>query len=366
VRDRATDAARAAFDAAYAARDLADLGWARAARTAPADLLGTWPHAQPARVVRVDRGGRLLVASGGASPRHVIDRTPDADHAVGDWVLADEHVAYARLERSTVLARRRDTHSTEPQALAANVDLVLVVEALDAVREVNANRVARFLAIAQAGSIDVLVVLTHADLLDDEPPPGLVAGTPTLATSIVDGRGLDELRERLGPGVTAMVVGASGAGKSSLVNALVGGELQAVTARRESGTGRHTTSTSVLVPLPCGGLLADTPGIRGVGMHADVDVRDLRPSSVAERAEQCRFRDCRHDGEPGCAVIAAIDAGELPPDAVSAWRRLEREALREHARADARLRRELRAEQSAVARGYTKARRRGEFPQRRS
>jgi ribosome biogenesis GTPase len=365
VRDRSTSAARNAFDAAYASLDLADLGWARAARSAPSDLMAAHPDTTPARVVRVDRGRHLLVAAGGEPPRHVHDRTSVEDVAVGDWLLVDDLVARARLPRSTVLARRRDTRSTAPQALAANVDLVLVAEALDPRREVNAHRVARFLAIAQAGDMDVLVVLTHADRVEGGAPE-LVAGTPTLAASIVDGRGIDELRERLGPGVTALVVGASGAGKSSLVNALVGEQLQAVTARRETGTGRHTTSTGVLVPLPCGGLLADTPGIRGVGMHAGVDIAALTPSTVDELAQQCRFRDCRHDGEPGCAVGAAIAAGDLPEDAVTAWRRLEREALREQARADDRLRRELAAARMVDARAYTRARRRGEHPQRRS
>lgn len=366
MRDHQTDAARSSLAAAFESFDLGDLGWARAARSVPPEMVESHPDWLPARVVRVDRGRMLLVATGGEPPRHVHDRTAaDGDAVVGDWLLLEDDVARIRLPRATTLERRRDSRSTSPQPIAANVDLALVVEALDPGRAINASRVARFVAIAQAGDIDALVVLTHADQLGEAPPPTSVAGVPALATSIVDGRGIEELRARLGRGITGTVVGASGAGKSSLVNALLATRLQAVTQRRGSGTGRHTTSTGLLVPLPGGGLLADTPGIRAVGMHAGVDADALAPVTVAELAGGCRFRDCRHEAEPGCAVRAAIEAGSLAADSVSAWRRLEREALREQARADERLRRELAAERMSTTRANVRARRRGEYPERR-
>lgn len=391
VRDSQSTSMRATFEASFATFDLAGLGWARAARSAPADLLADHPTAAPARVVRVDRGRMLLVAAGDGSLRHVRDRsTPDRDDAhdppvVGDWVLIEPPelgadgfgFARARLPRDGVLARRRVDGLSVPQALAANVDLVLVAEALDPDRTINEARIGRFVAIAAAGGMEVVVLLTGVDRLEvrlqaagDDPValldlPDEIAGARTLATSIVDGRGIDAVRDLLGPGTTATIVGASGAGKSSIANALIGEPLLAVGDRRVTGTGRHTTSVSRLVPLPHGGLLVDTPGIRSVGMHADVDASVLETSAIGELAGQCRFGDCQHDGEPGCAVDAAIAAGDLSEHAVTEWRKLEREARRARARVDERVRRELSAEFMTKARGYTKARRRGEYPERR-
>lgn len=374
MRDHQTTAARTVLDAAFLDLDLADLGWSHAVRRVPLSLLDEHPNAAPARVLRVDRGGLLLVACGGARPQHVRDRCDrdDGPAAVGDWVLVDPPAlgadgfgfARARIPRSGVLARRRDTSSTQPQLLAANVDVVLVVEALDPDRQPNAGRIARLTALAAAADVNTYVVLTHADRVDA--PPVALAGHAPITTSIVDGRGLDELRGLVSAGLTVTLVGASGSGKSSLVNALLGHDVRAVSAQRSSGTGRHTTSNGQLIPLPTGGLLVDTPGIRALGMHGDVDVADLVPAGFADIATQCRFHDCAHMSEPGCAIAAAIDAGELPADAIAMWRKLEREARREQARVDARLRREVNAERLTMLKGYERARRRGEFPQRRS
>jgi ribosome biogenesis GTPase len=378
VRDTPNPAGRGALERAVARLDLADLGWGRAIRSAPAELLAEFPDALPARVLRVDRGRRLLVATGGAPPRQVHDRTRDADAgdvaAVGDWVLlapttdaaTGGDVAVARLPRRGVLARRSTTGTSTSQVLAANVDLVIVAETLDPGRVINEARVARIAALASGGDdrIDVHVVLTGVDRVEGE-QPSMVAGHPSTCTSIVDGRGLDELRALLAPGVTATIVGASGAGKSSLANALAEVELLAVGERRGSGTGRHTTSVSRLVPLPGGALLVDTPGIRLVGMHADVDVESLTPDAVTELAGTCRFGDCRHESEPGCAVNDAIDRGQLDQTAITTWRKLEREALRERARVDARLRRELHDQRMSNTRAHVKARRRGDIVERR-
>jgi ribosome biogenesis GTPase len=364
VRDTPTSAARTALDAAFAELDLTNLGWARAARHAPAELLASHPNCVPARVARVDRGRRLLVACGGEPPRHVHDRTgADDPGVVGDWVLVEGDVAVARLPRRGVLARRNDTDSTAPHVISANVDVVLVAEALAEDRSVNAGRVARFAAIARAAEIDVHVVLTHADRAPAWPLE--VSGVPALATSIVDGRGIEQLRGMLGTGETATIVGASGAGKSSLVNALCGDELQATSSQRASGTGRHTTSTSPLVPIPGGGLLANTPGIRLVGMHADVDIDAVIPTAVTALAASCRFQDCLHVGGPGCAVLEAVAAGTLDAHELDSWRRLGREAMRERARSDAKVRAQLRASDRALGRSVERARRRGDIIERR-
>ncbi|MCW2972774.1 MAG: rsgA [Thermoleophilia bacterium] len=374
VRDTTTDDARTEWARAFTTLDLAALGWPRAIRHLPAELLADHPDARPGRVVRVDRGGLLLVATGNTAPIRVRDRTGAASPAVvGDWVLVEAQLdptggattggypfARGRVPRAGVLARRDGARSTSPQALAAHVDLVLVVEALSGRRGANAGRIARLAALAAADGIEVRVVLTHADEAEGPHVEG------ALRTSIVDGRGLDELAELLAGGATATLVGASGAGKSSLANALAGRDVRATGARRASGFGRHTTSTSQLLALPGGGLLVDTPGVRLLGMHADVDAADLLPTDIAALALACRFRDCQHgDGHVGCAVQAAIESGALAPEVVTGWRKLERELLREQARADHRLRRELHQEQHAVTRSVTKARRRGEIVERR-
>ena len=383
-----------AWEATFHDLDLAALGWSTAVRSAPAELFTDHPDARPARVVRVDRGRMLLVADGSGSLHHVRDRTERAsprgrphehEHAVvGDWVLIDDPAlhaggygfARALLPRAASLARRRDTSSTAPQVLAANVDLVLVAEALEPDRRINEARIARFVALGAAGGADVRVLLTGADRLGTPvgdragDVPRSVAGADAIATSVVDERGLDELRDLLPLGTTATIVGASGAGKSSIANALLGAPLLAVGERRGSGTGRHTTSVSRIVPIPGGGLLVDTPGIRAVGMHGGVDPDELTPGtgvgrSIGELAAACHFGDCRHDGEPGCAIVAAIDAGDLPADASATWRKLEREARYEQARVDERLRREIGTEWRRTAREVERARRRGEIVERR-
>jgi ribosome biogenesis GTPase len=359
-----------AFADSFLTIDLPGLGWARAARAAPIELLTRRPDLMPARVVRVDRGRRVLIATGDGSLRGAHDRIGDEPVVVGDWVLAepvgDDLVARGLVPRDGVLARRRDTDSSAPQVLAANVDTVLVAEALEPDRTINERRAARFVALATSGGADVVVLLTGADRLTGEGIlPERIAGRRAIATSIVDGRGVAELRELLGPGTTAAIVGASGAGKSSLVNALLGEPLLAVGERRATGTGRHTTSVSRLVPLAHGALLVDTPGIRAVGMHHGADASELAPPLLAELAAACRFSDCAHDGEPGCAVAAAIERGELDPDAIDQWHRLEREALREQARSDAKVRSELRAHHRQQGKAVERARRRGEIVERR-
>lgn len=340
--------------------ELDALGWARVARAAPVEQLAT---ATPARIVRVDRGGQLLVVTGGTAPFHVRDRIRDAAACVGDWVLVEHDVASHLVPRHSVVERRADTDSTRPQAFAANVDLVVAVEAL--VPEVNVGRIVRVAALARAGGCSVAVALTHADEHDDPTAAALDLAARTgiadiVPTSAPVGTGLDRITELIGSG-TVVLLGASGAGKSSLANALIGDTYLAVGARNASGTGRHTTSTARLVPLPGGGLLVDTPGIRGIGMHAGVDLDDLRPDGLDAHAANCKFGDCTHEDEPGCAVHAAIARGDLPADAVASWKRLEREARRERARFDTKVRRELHRERMKTAKAYVKARRRGEF-----
>ncbi|MCB0878927.1 MAG: ribosome small subunit-dependent GTPase A [Thermoleophilia bacterium] len=364
VRDSLTDSADAAWRARLGEQTLDQLGWTRAVRMLPLDWMDDDDRACPARVVRVDRGGLLLVATGSAPPTRVRARL-DEQVVVGDWLLVADDVARRLVPRASLLARRDPTRSTHPQPIAANADVVLVVEALAPDRSINDGRVARIAALARAAGSTPHVVLTNSDRIEDHGSlPATVAGAPATATSIVDGTGIEEVRGLVGRGSTAVLAGASGAGKSSLVNALLDDELLAVGARRGSGTGRHTTATSRLVPVPGGGLLVDTPGVRLVGMHAGAG-ESLLGGEVEALAEHCRFRDCRHDGEPGCAVAAAVDRGELEAGTLRSLRQLEREARYERARADAGARAELRRDRRARGREAARARRSGEFVERR-
>lgn len=367
VRDHRTQHGREHVAAAFTSTGLGELGWARITRHIDSDVLDQFADSRPGRIVRVDRGGQLLVALGGEQPVHVRDRIRAVGACVGDWVLVEHGVAHHLIPRYSVVQRRKDTESTRPQAFAANVDLVLVVESL--ATGVNVGRLARVIALAQSGGADAAVVLTHADTVEDHAGEAEriahVTGVDVLATSIVDGRGIDDVRALVGSGATILLIGASGAGKSSLSNVLLGTDVQAVSRTNASGTGRHTTSSAMLLPLPTGGLLIDTPGVRGLGMHGGIEEADAVPTDIDELAADCRFVDCQHDGEPGCAVEAAVERGDLAPDAIGAWRKLRREIRRERARTDHALRSEIKREFKELSRPYVKARRRGAYGPRR-
>ena len=296
--------------------------------------------ADPARVVRVDRGLVIVATAAGtatadpyslASRRHGTEGSP----VTGDWVaVADDptgHLAVvAVLPRwSTIVRKADEERSPEAQVLAADVDLVGLVVPLD--RPVPANRLERSLALAWESGARPLVLLTKADAAAD--PGGAVAaaravsgGVDVLATSSTTGEGIGELRHRVATGGTLVLLGPSGAGKSTLVNLLVGEEVQATGDVRPSDLrGRHTTVTRELVPVPTGGVLLDTPGIRGLGLW-DADEGVGRAfADIDELATGCRFSDCRHDGEPGCAVAAAIAGGDLSARRYASYRKLRDE-----------------------------------------
>jgi ribosome biogenesis GTPase / thiamine phosphate phosphatase len=322
-------------------------------------------------VARVDRGAVLVVAPEDATGtestdglavgaarvldpvRAELDRdglvaTADGDRlapTVGDLVLvAPRHDGVlhptALLPRRSALVRDTAGRTSRTQPLAANVDVVLVAEHLDP--DPDLGRVERLLALAWRSGATPVVVLTKADLVPD--PEGMAAevarvapGAPVHVVSATAGVGLEPLRQLLTAGTTLVVVGPSGAGKSTLVNALAGAEVMAVGGRRSDGKGRHTTTRRELVPLPGGALLIDTPGLRGVGVVADGAALEAAFADVAELARRCRFRDCAHRTEPGCAVRAALESGELPERRYESWLRLAKEAAWQERRSDARL-----------------------------
>lgn len=240
---------------------------------------------------------------------------------VGDWVAVDPAGAIvAVLERHGKLARKAAGEVTAAQLLAANVDLALVVEPLP---DPNRRRIERLVALAGAASVPSVLVLTKADL-DPEAQASVdelsrhLPVTAALAISALEGVGLDELRALLEPGATAAVFGPSGAGKSTLVNALLGSERQATGAvRAGDGRGRHVTVTRELIGLPGGAMIIDTPGLREIGLWDEA--QDVFPD-IERLAADCRFSDCRHESEPGCAVRDAV-----APEDLEAWRKLELE-----------------------------------------
>jgi ribosome small subunit-dependent GTPase A len=228
------------------------------------------------------------------------------------------------------------------QVVAANLDTVLVVDALTGPARL--RRVERYLAVAWSSGATPVVVLTKADLCDDvaavvEQVREDAFGVEVLAVSSVTGEGVDAVRALLPPGRTGAMVGPSGVGKSSLVNALSGETIADTGEIRESdGRGRHTTTARELHLLPGGGLLVDTPGMRELALYDDGEGVDTAYADVTALAADCRFRDCQHRTEPGCAVAAAIEDGSLDPARYSAWRKLQAEAHRQLLRVDARAR----------------------------
>ena len=283
------------------------------------------------RVGRVDRGEcdvfteDDLVRVASDSVRAQADLAP----ATGDWVLITTDpdigpVIGQIVPRRTAIVRRDPSEHVIEQTIVANVDVVAVVHGLD--QDVNPARIERFLVLAQDSGAQPVVVLTKSDLVSASVAEAareaadLGDDVAVLVTSAESGQGLEDLRALLAGNQTLVLIGPSGAGKSRLVNALAGQDLQAIGAVRESDAkGRHTTTTRELIPLAGGGVLIDTPGIRAVGVwNADVAI-DRVFADVSEVAEQCKFRDCTHRMEPGCAVRAAVDAGTLDPNRVDRY-----------------------------------------------
>lgn len=331
--------------------DLSALGWT-ADRTA--DLPG-WTT--PARVARVDRGRlRVLTADGEHSVvpgAALYDDTGPAGPAVGDWVALRGELAVAVLPRRSAFTRTVAGRSSGAQVVAANLDTVLVVDAL--IGATRLRRVERYLAVAWGSGAMPAVVLTKADLCDAVAATvALVAedalGVPVLAVSSATGEGIDAVRALLGPGRTGAMVGPSGVGKSSLANALSGRLVASTQEIRDDGRGRHTTTARELHLLPGGGLLVDTPGMRELGLYEDGDGVDTAYADVTGLAADCRFRDCGHRGEPGCAVAGALEEGRLDPARLRGWRKLQAEARRQQARVDARVRAAERARSRAFSR----------------
>lgn len=255
--------------------------------------------------------------------------------AVGDWV-ALEHVdaqramVVALLPRTTAFTRRAAGHGAVEQVVAANIDVVFVVMGLDG--DFNLRRIERYLAVAWESGASPVVILTKSDLVDDPEAKAAearaVAGrAPVLVTSPPHAVGLDAVRVLLGPGKTVAILGSSGAGKSTLANALLARDaLRVGEVRAHDQRGRHTTTHRELFVLPSGALLIDTPGMRELQLWDVARGLDAAFEDVAEVAARCRFRDCQHGAEPGCAVREALAAGALDRERYANWSKLQGEA----------------------------------------
>ncbi|MDQ1748037.1 MAG: ribosome biosis GTPase / thiamine phosphate phosphatase [Frankiaceae bacterium] len=324
---------------------LASLGWDALYRT---EFEPYADVAVPGRVVRVDRGAADVLTAD--NPVRVATDTTDEPLAVGDWVAlvaTDDRrwTVDTVLPRRGAIRRAAVTGESQAQVVAANLDVVLI--AVPAIPEPRIGMVERMVALAWDSGATPVVVLTKADLVSD--PETVVAdlaasapGVDVVAVSAATDGGLDALAGYLQDGRTVCLLGRSGAGKSTLANALLGAEHLATRDIRSDGKGRHTTTHRELVVLPGGGCLIDTPGLKGVGLWLGDDGLDRAFADIEELVPHCRFSDCRHETEPGCAVLGAIDAGTLPERRLASWRKLQREAVWIAARTDAR----LRAEQS--------------------
>jgi ribosome biogenesis GTPase / thiamine phosphate phosphatase len=253
----------------------------------------------------------------------------------GDWVAArmvgpEQALVEAVLPRRTCLSRRAAGNRNEEQALAANVDVVFLVCGLDG--DFNLRRLERYLALAATSGASPVIVLNKADLCADLAARIAEAATvarsvPVAAASAMDPRGLDALTRFFTPGVTVALLGSSGAGKSTIANRLLGEErFRTGDVRMHDSRGRHTTVRRELTPLPQTGALIDTPGLRELQLWAGTESVDAVFDDIAAMAANCRFRDCTHSGEPGCAVAAALEDGRVAADRLASFQKITAEA----------------------------------------
>lgn len=353
--------------------DLTQLGWDDdlAAAFASQEPNG----AVPARVAVQHRSEYRLYAETGELRaelagrfRHDVGWRTALLPAVGDWVIAEPHgdlaVITGVLPRRTSFVRKAasDSNTTAAQVVAANIDVVFVTAALTiGVGDEFLRLLERYLALAWESGAQPVIVLTKADLVDDvelavATVETIAYGVPVHAVSGVTGEGVDAVTAYASPGRTVALLGSSGVGKSTLVNCIAGREVLATREIRADGVGRHTTTHRELVLLPDGGLLLDTPGMREIQLWDAGEGTGATFADVEELAAECRFNDCRHEGEPGCAVREAIADGSLPEDRFRSYKKLQRELRALEVRQNARLQAEVTKEYRRRAR----ANRRGE------
>jgi len=304
---------------------------------------------QVARVLSAQRN-QFLVTNGHrewlCTPSGIIRHHRQLDSPVtGDWVLMDENVVKRVIPQKNTLCRgeagsrgKQAGTVQREQPLAANIDTVFIVSGLD--RDYNPRRIERFLALVYNCGMTPVIILTKADLHESpnafrDEVETIAFGVPIVLTSTKDGSGIDELHGYLNIGQTTSMLGSSGAGKSSLANMLYGKDIQATaTVSTSVGKGRHTTTSRELIVMPQGGLLMDNPGIREIAFSKSGDGLEATFSDIQTLAESCRFANCLHQLEPGCAVLHAVDSGELMQERLENYRKMQREMEYAQARND--------------------------------
>jgi len=323
--------------------NLKTIGWTPA--WANAFAAASEPGWIPARVVREHRGAYALASETGECLAEVSGRLRHRASsrrdfpAVGDWVAAEDPDSSSRaiiqvlLPRHSAFVRRAAGKRSEDQVVAANVDRVFLVSGLD--HDFNLRRMERYLTLAYESGADPVVVLNKSDVHSDpqqakREAEGLADGVPVLVVSAATEAGLDGLREVLRPGMTGALLGSSGVGKSTIVNELLGRQaLRAAAVREDDSKGRHVTTHRELIALPGGAVLIDTPGMRELQLRADDNSLSRSFDDIARLAQACRFRDCSHTGEPGCAVQAALADGDLDTARYESYLR-QRKEIRHH------------------------------------
>ena len=308
--------------------ELGDLGW----NPELADNLE--PGLVPGRVAAVHRGAFDVWTADAAVRSRLPGRLvhEGLDVAVGDWVGLGDGLIRAVLPRRSAIVRNAAGLTTTAQTLAANVDVAFVVSSLGP--DLEPRRIERYLVTIWESGATPEIVLTKADRLDDPWPlvaevEAVAPGVRVHAVSAVTGQGCDALRARMQDRTTAVLIGSSGVGKSTLVNRWLGEDVMTTRETREDDDeGRHTTTHRQLLVLPGGGMVIDTPGLRELQLwEAGSAALDATFADVEELAADCRFGDCTHEHEPECAVLAAVESGELPGERLHSWRKLQRELL---------------------------------------
>lgn len=313
-----------------------------------------------ARVARVDRGLPLVISESGlhrAEPAtHLLKEgsTAVSRAVVGDWVAVnrpDGHempIIEAILPRKSSFSRKDPSEQTEEQVLISNIDVVLVVQSLSG-DGVNLRRLERELVMAWESGGRPVVVLTKRDLADGveeqlKSVEDVAFGVDVIVESAVTGEGVDQVLQHVPAGTTAAILGGSGVGKSTLINKLVGEELLATReVRAVDDKGRHTTVAREMVAIPDGGVIIDTPGMRAIALWDAEEGMEATFPDIERLAAQCRFRDCIHESEPGCAVVGAVESGELPARRLESYRYLRAEMAATAQRREEKARRDKKA-----------------------